>query len=293
MSPGIFSFGYGTDGGYGYGGSGSAVSPPSISYAGSPFSWTYGSAIAAASVTNSGGAATSYAVTAGALPTGVSLNTTTGELTGTPTTAKVIANVTITATNAGGTSAAVISVVVPSPLYTSLSEVWDLGDADGAARVGSHAGLNLTNNNNVLRSVAGGPDGGNASIFVAASSQNLSRAANDAFRLGTADFCVGVWVKPTAFTAECAIIDFLVSGGVGSRNDAFVLVSNATTGRLRIYTAGAYSAATTGALTINVWNYVEIQRVGTTLTFYIKGTADATTVTLSTDITSGGLVVGA
>jgi len=90
---------------------GSNVTPPSISYAGSPFTWYDYYTSVSLSVTNTGGDAT-YAVSAGALPTGVSLNAGTGAITGTPTALKTAANVTITATNAGGTSDAVLNIAV-------------------------------------------------------------------------------------------------------------------------------------------------------------------------------------
>lgn len=89
-----------------------SVPAPVISYAGSPFSWTFGVAIATANVSSTGGTVTSYAVTSGTLPTGISLNTSTGALTGTPTVAQTAASVTITATGPGGTSDAIISVAV-------------------------------------------------------------------------------------------------------------------------------------------------------------------------------------
>jgi hypothetical protein len=55
---------------------------------------------------------TSYAVQSGTLPTGISLNTSTGAITGTPTALKTAANVTIRATGPGGTSDAIINIAV-------------------------------------------------------------------------------------------------------------------------------------------------------------------------------------
>jgi hypothetical protein len=91
---------------------GAAAPAPSISYTGSPFTWyDYFTSVNLA-VSNVGGPVTSYAVQAGTLPTGVSLNTSTGAITGTPTALKTAANVTIRATGPGGTSDAIINIAV-------------------------------------------------------------------------------------------------------------------------------------------------------------------------------------
>lgn len=98
------------------------IAPPAITYGGSPFTWPQYDAITPASPTNTGGAADSYAVVSGSLPTGVTLNTTTGQLSGTPTAADESSPITIRATNAGGTGDAVITVSVTAfDPYTSIS----------------------------------------------------------------------------------------------------------------------------------------------------------------------------
>lgn len=77
------------------------AAPPTLSYA-TPQSWTYGAAISTLSPTTTG--ATSFAVTTGALPTGVSLNTSTGDITGTPTAWAASGSFKVTATGAGGST---------------------------------------------------------------------------------------------------------------------------------------------------------------------------------------------
>lgn len=110
-----------------------AESPPSISYAGSPFDWTAYVSVGNNDPTNGGGPITGYAVTVGALPTGVTLNTTTGRISGTPTDAGT-SPATVRATGPGGTSDAVISFTVflqttPSGLsgwydFSDISLLW-------------------------------------------------------------------------------------------------------------------------------------------------------------------------
>lgn len=84
---------------------------PSISYTGSPYTFTQGSAIVPLNAFNSGGAGTF----SGSLPAGLSLNTSTGQITGTPTVIATAANFVISATNAGGVSNATINIRVQAP----------------------------------------------------------------------------------------------------------------------------------------------------------------------------------
>jgi hypothetical protein len=91
--------------------------PPVIAYT-TPDVYQTGALIYPLSPTNTGGAATSYAVSP-ALPAGLSLNTSTGVISGTPTTVVAAANYTITATNSSGHGTFVINLTVnaaPAPI---------------------------------------------------------------------------------------------------------------------------------------------------------------------------------
>ena len=68
-------------------------------------------AISTNSASSSGGAPTSYSVSP-ALPAGLSLNTSTGAITGTPTTASAAANYTVTATNRCGSTTKAVNITV-------------------------------------------------------------------------------------------------------------------------------------------------------------------------------------
>lgn len=122
----LFGLGYGTGpAGYGYP---PGARRPSISYPDSPFTWYDHVEITAALPTNGGGPITNYSVLSGSLPAGVSLNATTGELTGTPTTQQSAASVVIRARGPGGVSDTTISVEVlamPLSLGSSLAAWWD------------------------------------------------------------------------------------------------------------------------------------------------------------------------
>ena len=85
--------------------------PASLSYASNPAVYTKGSALTSNTPTSSGGAVVSYAVSP-ALPTGLTLNTSTGIISGTPTVLSAAANYTITATNTEGSTTTSLNITV-------------------------------------------------------------------------------------------------------------------------------------------------------------------------------------
>lgn len=87
------------------------VSVPNISYTPSSNTFTYGITIPNLLPTNSGGTIASFSISP-SLPSGLSFNTSTGLISGTPTTPHAATNYTITATNAGGNSTFVVSITV-------------------------------------------------------------------------------------------------------------------------------------------------------------------------------------
>jgi hypothetical protein len=91
---------------------GSGPQPPSaLSYATSTAVYTVGMAITPDSPTSSGGAATTYSVSPD-LPAGLSLSTSTGVISGTPTAVTATAGYTVTAANSLGSAAAILTITV-------------------------------------------------------------------------------------------------------------------------------------------------------------------------------------
>ncbi|HEY9000841.1 MAG TPA: putative Ig domain-containing protein, partial [Mucilaginibacter sp.] len=85
--------------------------PPNISYSPSANTYVVGTAISSWTPTNIGGAVVSWSVSP-SLPAGLSLNSSTGVITGTPTAVTATATYTVTATNAAGSSPATLTITV-------------------------------------------------------------------------------------------------------------------------------------------------------------------------------------
>lgn len=102
---------------------------PVLTFAGSPYTWTRGTAIAATNPTNTGGTVISCTSTP-SMPAGISLSATCG-MTGTPTVAQTATTYTINATNSAGTATNTISITVnnnvPAITYAGSPYVYTKG----------------------------------------------------------------------------------------------------------------------------------------------------------------------
>jgi DNA-binding beta-propeller fold protein YncE len=94
--------------------------PSALSYTANAPTYIVGLPITANLPTNSGGTVVSYSVSSPNLPAGLSLSTTSGIISGTPSAAVAAASYTVTATNSGGSTTAALTITVnASPLATA------------------------------------------------------------------------------------------------------------------------------------------------------------------------------
>lgn len=101
----------------------SVQAPSSLSYASNPATYTQLVAITNNTPSSSGGAPTSYSVNP-SLPAGLSLNTSTGVISGTPTGTQSATNYTIAASNSTGSTQATLSITInASPDTPTVSSV--------------------------------------------------------------------------------------------------------------------------------------------------------------------------
>jgi DNA-binding beta-propeller fold protein YncE len=101
-------------------GSGSTPAPAGLSYSTPSATYPVDAAITANTPTSSGGAVASYSVVP-TLPWGLSLNSTSGLISGVPTVATPQANYTVTAYNAGGSTSTTLSIAVTNSAPATLA----------------------------------------------------------------------------------------------------------------------------------------------------------------------------
>lgn len=98
------------------------LSPPVITYPTPPAYYQKGTAMTALTPTSTGGPVTTYSISPTTLPAGMSFNTSTGVISGTPTAVFAPANFVVTATNSGGS----VTKTLPISVQTGLA-----GNIDG------------------------------------------------------------------------------------------------------------------------------------------------------------------
>ena len=96
------------------------IPPSSLTYSPSSFTLTKNTAMTTVTPTVSGGPVTSWSVSP-SLPVGLSLDSSTGAISGTPTAITSSATYTVTATNSGGSTTADVTIVVNDVAPSSLT----------------------------------------------------------------------------------------------------------------------------------------------------------------------------
>ena len=92
----------------------SPAAPSALTYTLNTPSYCVGTAIADNNPSSGGGTPTSYSVSP-ALPAGLSIDAVTGIISGTPTTASIATNYTVTASNSCGLTTNILNITVTSP----------------------------------------------------------------------------------------------------------------------------------------------------------------------------------
>jgi gliding motility-associated-like protein len=214
------------------------LAPPSITLANTSYSGLVNTVFTTITVTNTGGVVSSFAISPN-LPTGLTLNTTTGAISGTPTTALVSTTYTITATNPAGTATRTFSLFidadtdgdgVPDAVEiqqgTDPNVAGDALDTDGDGvpdYVEQQQGTNPNSNSSYLDT-----DGDGLSDYYEANNSmpiNISLSANTISENNS----IGAGIGSLASTDVGDVFDhtYTLVSGVGSTDNAsFSIVGN-------------------------------------------------------------------
>ncbi|BAU52226.1 putative Ig domain-containing protein [Mucilaginibacter gotjawali] len=246
---------------------------PNISYASSPYIVTYGTVVNA-TITNSGGPVASYAITSGTMPTGLTLNTSTGAITGTPS-VTAITSITVTGTNVSGTGNATFTITVNPALLTitATGPAKTYGTALTAGPSATNFSTSGTVNGETVSGVTLTPDANGLSASTAAGSAYVvtPSAATGGGTFSVSNYTITytpyngtVATAPLTVTASAqskvygsvftfAGTEFTTSGLLFS--DAVTSASLTSTGSAATAAVGTYNIVATAAVGTGLSNY--------------------------------------
>ena len=134
---------------------------------------------------------------------------------------------------------------------------------------------------------------GNSSMSFNASGNGLQFPSNPLFNMGTGDFTIELWAYVTDLTNYRGVFQISPTAGGYSTTITTTLGLDFKSGGtgFEVYAKGA-SNQVTYSVSTNTWYYLAIVRSGTTTTFYVNGTSQATYTADSTNYAGPFLGIG-
>jgi hypothetical protein len=172
------------------------VPPSSLSYSNNAPTYTVGTPITDNSPTSSGGAVVAYAISP-IIPAGLTFNTNTGVISGTPTTPLAESSFTVTATNTGGATTSSITLIIESSAPTQLAITGDSADApDNCIALSLQTLDSLSNSGAVTQATAISiSDGAGSGVFFGVGDDGCTGSPITSITFSTGDHTKEIYYK--------------------------------------------------------------------------------------------------
>ena len=250
---------------------------PGVTFSASP-SWQTSSSLGelydgvAISLSLTASEATSYTLVSGSLPPGLTLNTSTGAITGTivGVTADTTYSFIVRATDAQNQDSPrtfTVNVAISDPHFskTTLLLSGSALTTNTVLRDSSTNNFSLTAYGDT-RATNFSPYGTGWSNYFNGTSY-LSGDGSSGLALSIGDFTIELWVLANSFTSQPQLISF----NPASTNGAYPLIYINSSGNFVYYVNNA-AAITGGSVSIGVWHHVAVARSGTSTKMFLNGT---------------------
>ena len=227
-----------------------------------------------------------FSLQSGTLPAGITLDSSTGALTGTPTTAGTH-TLTFRATDSEGnyddvTDTIEVTAAGGDPYWSSVIALLHMNGTDGSGTFTDETGRTWGRLYNAFIDTGQSVFGGASAEFTySLPNQAGIRVTSDNadFNFGSDDFCIQMRVRHSVISGDYRVL-MAKDSTVATRGWILLVDPLDSAGKIGFYFRDGgttYSVVSTSVPSVNTWYAVAVSRVGSSLRLFVNGTLEATT----------------